>query len=303
MHGQAASFRTRHSAVRVDDGRLLMVHCRVRMPPGYLSQVAVQGEESRLIDIRHCEFFSGTGIGWGCPPDARLHVENSVLVGRSGLSLRHTATRNTRVELMRSTFVNEELIKLLVPPAAFRVARQSGTQGSQFSINVRAEGSLIDSREALLLLRPLPSRLRPFDAPASSPKDLSSLPIFKLLAWQGHNNIYDMAHSYVALGVNGGIQARTAETFESWRQLWKNRDQTSRTGRIQFGQNAETFTPGLVNVSSARQLKIARFETGHVILAFAGPGAVINRLGPEDYATWRDSPAADSIRNSAFADE
>ncbi len=301
MHGQAASFRTRYSAVRLENGRLLMVHCRVRMPPGDLSQVAIQGEESRSIDIRHCEFFSGTAIGWGCPPDARLHIESSVLVGRSGLSLRHAANQNTRVELIHSTFVNEELIKLLVAPAAFRIARQNGTQSSPLSIHVRAEASLIDCREALLLLRPLPSKLRPADAPVLPSKNLSSLPIFKLLAWQGRDNIYDMARSYVALSANGGIQARTAESFEDWKQLWKTRDQASRSGRIQFGQNAETFTPALVNVPSARQLKIARFENGNVILPFASPGAVINRLGPEDYATWRDSPVAQSIRNAAFA--
>jgi serine/threonine protein kinase len=301
IRGQAASFRTRHSAVRLENGRLLMVHCRVRMPPGDLSQVAVLGEQSRSIDIRHCEFFSGTGIGWGCPPDARLHIESSVLVGRTGLSLRHAATQNTRVKLIRSTFVNEELIKLLVTPAAFRVARQNGTQGSPLSISVQAEDSLIDCREALLMIRALLSKNRPADAPVLRSKDLSSLPIFKLLDWQGHDNIYDMNRSYVALSANGGIQARAVESFEDWNQLWRTRDQTSRSGRIGFGQNAETFTPALVRVASARQLKIARFENGNAILPFASPGAVINRLGPEDYATWRDSPAAQSIRNAAFA--
>lgn len=297
------SMRTRFSAVRIEDesGRLLMAHCRVRMPPGDPMQIAVQAEASPLVDIRHCEFFCGTGIGWTAPADGRLHIESSVIVARTGVTLRHSAASNATIELSRSTFANEELFKLLVPSAAFRAIRQNTAPRGQFSITVHASESMIDCREAMLLLRPLPTKFQQNPAPTLSPRDLATLPIYRLLAWRGHKNIYDPGNSYVAMAMNSTVQARSVDTLESWQDLWRGQDQTSRQGLIRFGEY-ESFVPAMSDLPSVDRLRIIRFEDGEPILPFAPPGAIINQIGPTDYSTWRDSPAAENIRAAALAE-
>lgn len=294
------SVGARYSAVRMegDSSQLLMAHCRVRMPPGNPMQIGVQAESSPLVDIRHCEFYCGTCIGWAAPDDGRLNIERSVMVSRTGVTLRQTATTNASVRLSNSTFANEQMLKLLVPTAAFRAIRLKNPPRGQFSISVRADQSLFDCSEAMLMLKPKPGQSQNA-VPMIPPRELRTLPIHKLLAWQGNGNVYDPGSSYLALSMNENIVARSADTFEDWQNLWRGQDMTSRQGLIRFGQN-NAFVPAMIDLPSVEELRIVRFEDGEPILPFSPPGAIINQLGPIDYPTWRNSPASIDIRGAAF---
>ena len=294
--------KTRYSAVRLEGNstRLLMAHCRVRMPGGESLLIGVQAEASRLVDIRHCEFYCGTAVGWAAPEDGRLNIESSVFVSGTGLTLRHTAVTDAFVSLSNSTFANDQLVKLLVPSTAFRIIRQqNGPVHRRFSITCQANESLFDCREAMLVLRPTDMPNLQIPNPAARPRDLATLPVYRLLAWQGDGNVYDPGSTYLAQAMNSKIVARAADTLGDWQNLWRDQDLSSREGIIRFGQN-ESFVPEMTNLRSVGQLRIIRIEDGQPTPPFSDPGAIFHQVGPTKYPAWRDGPASEYIRGKAF---
>jgi serine/threonine protein kinase len=285
----------RQSAIRCDGGTLKMAHCRVRMSPGQPLQVGVAADDAQHVDIRGCEFFGGSAIAWYAPQAGSLTVDNCVFVGRTGLVLWCNGHPGATVDVDRSTFVNEHMLMLLVPPRDDLLSKNLTSRSAVINFSMRK--SLVDSRHAMVLRRAVPLRALEQKTALLKPIELRNLKEPALIAWSGDQNIYDAPQGFRAhVAVRETVREQQS-LYEDWRRLWRGNDDTSRLGEIRIANGRESFDEKMQDASDAKSLNITRFENGRATSPDAAPGALTRVVGPGPrYEAWRNTLRAESWR-------
>ena len=283
----------RQSAIRCDGGTLKMAHCRVRMSPGQPLQVGVAADDARRVDIRGCEFFGGSAIAWYAPKGGKVSINNCVFVGQTGLVLWCNGQPGASIEVDRSTFVNEHMLMLLVPPRDDLLSKNLASRSGV--VDFAMEKSLVDTRQAMVIRRAVPLQASEPKAPLLKPFELRELKEPALIAWSGDQNIYDAPQGFRAYVVSRETVREQQSLYEDWQRLWRGNDDTSRLGEIRIDHGRESFDDSMQNALDAKSLNITRFENGRAASPDAAPGALTRVVGPGPrYEAWRNTIRAKS---------
>lgn len=259
----------RQSAIRCDGGTLKMAHCRVRMSPGQPLQVGVAADDAQRVDIRGCEFFGGSAIAWYAPKDGELSINNCVFVGQTGLVLWCNGHPGASIEVDRSTFVNEHMLMLLVPPRDDLLSKNLASRSGVVDFSMQT--SLVDTRQPMVLRRAVPLRASEQKIPLLKPFELRAIKEPALIAWSGGQNIYDAPQGFRAYVASRETVREQQSLYEDWRRLWRGNDDTSRLGEIRIDHGRESFDDSMQNALDAQSLNITRFENGRAVSPDAAP--------------------------------
>lgn len=285
----------RQSAIRCDGGTLKMAHCRVRMSPGQPLQVGVAADDAQHVDIRGCEFFGGSAIAWYASEGGELSIDNCVFVGQTGLVLWCNGHPGASIEVDRSTFVNEHMLMLLVPPRDNLLSKNLAARSGVVGISMQK--SMVDTRQPMVIRRAVPLRASEQKTPLLKPFELRSVKEPALIAWSGSQNIYDAPQGFRAYVASRETVREQQSLYEDWQRLWRGNDDTSRLGEIRIDNGRESFDDSMQNALDAKSLNITRFENGRAISPDAAPGALTRVVGPGPrYEAWRNTLRAQSWR-------